>query len=82
MGGLAKARQVNLPSPGARLGSRSARLGPPGTPPRPPAVGVLHTAHGRLLEGGAGAWAVGQGAPNETPRPFRRVGGGLGVGGR
>ena len=79
---IAKALQVNLPSPGGRLGSRRARTGQPGTRHLTHAVCVFHTAHGRLREGGQGEWAVGKGDPNETPRPARRVGWGIGVGGR
>ena len=40
---------------------------------------VFHGEHGRLREGGQGAWAGGQGDSNETLRPSRGVGGGRGV---
>ena len=42
-------------------------------------MGVFQAAHGRLREGCQGAWAGGQGDPNDTPRPSRRVGWGIGV---
>jgi hypothetical protein len=82
MGAMAEALQGTLSSPGGSLGSRSARQGQPGTRHLPQAVCVLHPAHGRLLEGGAGAWDGGTGAPNATPTPCGRVGGGGGGGGR
>jgi len=46
------------------------------------AVCVFQVEHGRRLEGGQGEWAGGQGDPNNTPMPSRRVGGGRGVGAR
>jgi hypothetical protein len=75
----AKALQGNLSSPGGRLGSRRARQGQPGTRHLPQAVCVFHPEHGRLRQGGQGAWAGGKGAPHDTPRPGRRGGWGLGV---
>ena len=82
MADMAKALPGNRPAPGGSLGSRSARQGPPGTRPRNHAVCVFDTAHGRLRAGWAGAGAGGKGAPHATPRPARRVGGGLVGGGR
>jgi hypothetical protein len=81
-GDKAKALQVPLPSPGGSLGSRRARQGQPGTRPLTHAVCVCQAEHGRRRARGQGAWAGGKGAPNATPRPARRVGGGRGVGGR
>jgi len=75
----AMALQGNLPSPGGALGSRRARMGPPGTRHLTHSVWVFYTEHGRLREGWEGAWDGGKGDPNETPRPSRRVGGGRGV---
>ena len=43
---------------------------------------VVQAEHGRLRAGGQGEWEGGKGAPNETPRPSRRVGRGRGVGAR
>jgi hypothetical protein len=43
------------------------------------AMGVFQAAHGRLREGCQGEWAGGKGDPNDTPRPSRRVGWGIGV---
>src|SRR4029453_14511143 len=77
-----EALQVTLASPGGRRGSRRAGQGQPGTRYLPHAVGVCSPEHGSLREGGQGAWEGGQGAPHDTPRPARRVGGGRGVGGR
>src|SRR5262245_11701803 len=65
------------PRPG--LGRYRAGMGPRGTCPLNRLVGVLQGEPGRLREGCAGAWTGGQGAPNDTPRPARRVGGGRGV---
>ena len=69
MCGMAQALQVPRPSSGGSLGSRSARMGPPGTRHRQQAVGVCPGAHGQRPAGCAGAGAGGQGAPNDTPRP-------------
>jgi hypothetical protein len=61
------------------LGSHRAWTGPRGTCHRSPLVGVRYGEHGRLREGWEGEWAVGKGDPNDTPKPARRVGWGLGV---
>ena len=79
---IAMAIQVNLPSPVCRLGSRRERMGQPGTRHLHHSVCVIHTQHGRLLEGWEGEGEGGKGDPNETPRPSRRVGWGRGVRGR
>ena len=75
----AKALQVNLAYPGGRLGSRRARKGQPVTRHLTHAVCVFYTEHGRLRKGCQGAWEGGKGDPNETPRPSRRFGWGIGV---
>ena len=79
---LVMAIQANLIYPVCRLGSRRERMGTPATRHLPHSVCVIHTEHGRLLEGWEGEWAVGKGDPNETPRPSRRVGWGRVVRGR
>ena len=78
-GDLATALQAHLADPGGVPGSRSARRGPPVTRHLTHAVCVDDTEHGRLREGGQGAWTGGKGDPNDTPRPSRSVGWGLGV---
>ena len=65
----AQALQVNLLSPGGRLGSRRARMGQPVTRHLHHAVGVCHDEHGKLPEGCEGEWDGGKGDPNETPMP-------------
>ena len=62
------------------LGSPTEWTGPRGTCHLSSRVCVRHGAHGRLREGGEGEWTGGKGAPNATPKPARRVGGGRGVG--
>ena len=76
---MTEALQAHLADPGGVPGSRSARRGPPVTRHLTHAVCVDDTEHGRLREGGQGAWTGGKGAPNDTPRPSRSVGWGLGV---
>ena len=69
--------QVNLTSPGERLGSRRERMrARRNTPPALFCLSLL-CEHGRLREGCQGEWDVGKGDPNETPRPARRVGWGI-----
>jgi len=69
MGSMAKALQVNLTYPGGWLGSRRARMGPPGTRHLHHSVWVFHDEHGKLPDGCEGEWEVGKGDPNETPMP-------------
>ena len=76
---MVMAIQGNLTSPVCRRGSRRARMGPPVTRHLQHSVCVCHNEYGRLLEGWEGEWEGGKGDPNETPRPSRRVGGGIGV---
>ena len=80
--GRGRARPGTRPAPAGCLGRRRARTGPRATRPLPQAVYGIQAAHGRRREGWEGEWAGGQGAPNDPPRPARRVGGGRGGGGR
>jgi hypothetical protein len=73
------AMQGNLTYPAWCLGSRRARMGPRATRHLSHAVCVIHAEHGRLRGGWEGEWEGGKGDPNDTPKPSRRVGWGIGV---
>jgi hypothetical protein len=68
---LQKGTWLHLSSSLSTLGSRTERMGPQATRHRQHGVGVLHGAHGKLLQGWQGRWEGRQGANAflQGPRP-------------
>ena len=81
--GCALVTEVNLSYPrGKDRGAAQRGRGQESNTPPPACCWSLPGRTGRLREGWEGEWVVGKGAPNETPKPARRVGWGRGVGAR